>query len=44
MFMPKFDPVIVIWVISDQNKSESLHKTDCFTVVSDFGLELHSAI
>ena len=43
MFRPKFDPFIAIWVIPDQNKNISLHKTDCFIVLSDYLLEVHSA-
>ena len=35
MFRPNFDPFIGIWGIPDQNKNESLHKTDCRNVLSD---------
>ena len=29
MFRPNFDPFIGIWGIPDQNKNESLNKTEC---------------
>ena len=35
MFRPNFGPFIGIWGIPDQNKNESLHKTDCCNVLSD---------
>ena len=35
MFRPNFDPFIDIWGSPDQNKNESLHKTDCCNVLSD---------
>ena len=44
MLRPKLYPFIVIWVIADQNKNESLHKTDCCNVLSDCWLEVHRAI
>ena len=44
MFRPNFDPFIGIWGSPDQNKNESLHKTDCCNVLSDWWLEAHSAI
>ena len=44
MFRQNFDPFIGIWGISDQNKTESLHKTECYIVLSDCWLEVHSTI
>ena len=44
MFRPNFDPLIGIWGIPYQNKNESLHKTDTCNVLSDWWLEVHSAI
>ena len=35
MFRANFDPFIGIWGSPDQNKNESLHKTDCRNVLSD---------
>ena len=35
IFRPNFDPFIDIWGFPDQNKNESLHKTDCCNVLSD---------
>ena len=44
MFWPIFDPLKGIWGIPDQNNDESLHKTDCFNLLSDCWIEVHSAI
>ena len=44
MFRPNFGPFKGIWGIPDENKNESLHKTDCCNVLSDCRLEVHSAI
>ena len=44
MFTPHYDPFIGICEITDQYKNESLHKTDCRNVLSDFLLEVHSTI
>ena len=43
MFWPHLDMVICVWKIFGQN-IKSLQKTDCCNVLSDFLLELHSAI
>ena len=43
MFRPNFDPLIVIWVIPDQNKNESLH-CNCCNVPSDCWLDVNRAI
>ena len=43
-FGPHFDLFKGIWGIHNQYKNENLHKTDCCNVLSDFLLEVHSAI
>ena len=35
MFWPNFGPFIGIWGIPDENKNESLHKTECCNLLSD---------
>ena len=44
MFRSHLDTVVGVWGVPDQNNNKSWHKPDCRNVLSDFLLEVHSAI
>ena len=44
MFRPILDKFRGIFTLPGKNKNESLHKTDCFNVVSDFLWEVFRTI